>query len=211
MAIVETSFLSESTSKHQRTIQLPSGKEHLVKPNQIIVWLSITPKVPARGTPPADSPVFPAILDTGCGTCLYMTEEQFDYARRPHDDGYCHLRQTTVNGEPADIIMADAWLYRQSSPAHIGTFNLKNPVRLSLREGVRVRVAGSKSKEMPPKAWFARGRRNPEVAWSQPLPTLGLEVFPVNCLALQMEGFARKVKILLQPRGHSLPEPTDRV
>lgn len=201
MAIVETSFFSDGTSEQQRTIQLPNGKLHLVKPNQIVVWLSITPKLPPDSKLPTDVPVFPAILDTGCNSCLSMTEEQFEYGRRPHDDRYVFLRRTTVNGEPADIITADAWLYRQAAPAHISTYDVNSPLRLSLREGVRVRVKDAAQATQPRRRWFGGNRRKPNIAWSQPLPTLGLEVFPVNCLGLQMDGFTRKIRILLQSRG----------
>jgi hypothetical protein len=203
MAFVETSFFSDATSEKHRTISLPNGKSYIVKPNQIVIWLSITPKLPPNSRPALEVPVFPAILDTGCNTSLSMTEEQFDYARLPSEERYVFLRSTTVNGEPACIVSADAWLYRQASSKHVGTYEISNPLRLSLREGVRVRTKDAGAAPSQRRKWFGGRRRQAAVAWSQPLPTLGLEVFPVNSLGMQMDGFPRKVRILLQPKGRS--------
>jgi hypothetical protein len=201
VAIVENHFFSEGSNKGQRTIVLPNGKEHVVKPNQMIVWLSITSKLPHGAFPAAETPVFPAIVDTGPNICLSMTEEQFDYCRHPNDT-FAPLRNTTVNGEPARIVLGDAWIYRQTPEMPLGKYYTKQPRRLSLREGVRVRSPASAAKSGGMMQWIMGTRtRQPAIAWSQPLPLLGLEVFPVNRLGLDMDGYLRRFAISHHPNG----------
>jgi hypothetical protein len=152
------------------SIPLPDGQILETKPNQIIVWISVTQ--PHEDPPPKDS-AFPVVLDTGFNNEFLIRINHFRAwtRRHPNDFGRCADLKFQAGGAAPRIDVA-LWLYRNVPGA--GDLSDDPPHRLELNRGAAIAFDDR----------FAR------------LPLLGMGALQANDLVLHV--FAKRRRITIE-------------
>ena len=145
----------------------------LVLPEQIILWVALTP---AEGPPPVGVSLLPAVLDTGFNDGFLIQEQQAEgwsgqaLVARLRPMGVVHrVVPDVIEGRDADL-----WLYPNvpgtADPDPAGT-----PLRLELPNGAIITPPGSPLKKDK--------------------PLLGLLAVAHNGLTVRLDGLARRVSV----------------
>ena len=123
-----------------RSVVVVRNREELIKPQQIVVWVSLA-ELDQREFLPG-TPCFPAIIDTGFSHNFGIREEhlvrwagmQRGYLRK--------IGEIRVNDVTASLHHADVWLHRNKA-GHRDEFGDDPPFCLALNQGITVYPAGT--------------------------------------------------------------------
>lgn len=111
------------------------GRPVGVKPEQIIVWVSLS--APGQTLPTRGWPRFPAVLDTGLSHTFALREEHLrDWAGLPRLP-LRRLGTVRLSGLRAQLVDAHCWLYR-NQPGRRDEFLDAQPFCFELTEGIAV-------------------------------------------------------------------------
>jgi hypothetical protein len=152
--------------ERETTADSPDG-EVVVRPYQIILWVSLSPKDVLDL--PADTPRFPAVLDTGLNHNFAIRQSHFETwaGLRPLTVGRIYLGNTVL-----PLVDATVWLHPNVSGERDAL--TAPPLRLECQDGIAV---------YPPGANPAR------------LPTLGLRSLAKNRLKVMIDGEKKEVTV----------------
>ena len=153
--------------EEQTDVPTPDGIE-VVRPYQIIVWVSLAAHIVLR-LPPG-TPRFPAVLDTGNNHNFAIRHEQFER--------WTHLAlprrgQVAFDGRVVPLFAAHLWIH-PNAPG-VSEPSEREPFRLSLEEGIAV---------------YPSNVPNPAR-----LPILGLRGIVQNNLTLTINGRSRLLSL----------------
>jgi hypothetical protein len=140
----------------------------VVRPYQIIVWVSLAPHVVLK-LPPG-TPRFPAILDTGNNHNFAIRHEQFERWTRLT---LPQRGQVAINDRIVPLLAAHLWIH-PNAPG-LSDPSEREPFRLGLEEGIAV---------------YPSNVPNPAR-----LPLLGLRAIVQNHLTLTIHGRSRHVSL----------------
>jgi hypothetical protein len=111
------------------------GDRLVIKPYQIIVWVSLTPARQREWQP--NIPRFPALLDTGFGHNFAIVEDQLLRWAGLHPRSLPLLGQARLSGLPVDLLSAGVWLHCNEGGQR-DQFTDQPPFRLELQRGIAV-------------------------------------------------------------------------
>src|SRR5262249_8060414 len=149
-----------------------NGGTAIVRPYQIIVWVSLSLKRSDTLSP--ETPRFPAILDTANNHNFSIQEDHFVQWSGLEFASFPRLGQIRIGLQTLPLLAASVWLYR-NKPGARDAFARGVPFRLDLPEGIAVYPHGQ-----------------PTVAR---LPTLGLRAVVSNRLRLAVDGAGMSVSL----------------
>ncbi len=125
-----------------RTVVVVRNREEPVKPQQIVVWVSLAEFEQREFLP--GIPRFPAILDTGFPHNFGIREEQL-IRWAGMQPGYLRkIGEVRVNNVAASLHRADVWLYR-NQPGRRDELDDDPPFWLVLSQGIVVYAVGTPS------------------------------------------------------------------
>jgi hypothetical protein len=150
----------------------PTG-EVIVRPFQIVIWVSITPQHVINLD--AAAPRFPAVLDTGNNHNFSLREEHLLSWAGAVPSQHFDRGQINIAGQAVPLVTANVWLHPNKAGQR-DAFSKRPAVCLELPEGIAV---------YPSQALNAVR-----------LPTLGLRALARNGLRLVIDG--RNLRVNLQ-------------
>ena len=154
------------------TLVLVRGREEVIKPTQIIIWVSITDIDPDEFDPA--TPRFPVVLDIGLSHNFAIQEEHLKrwagFDRRYLEK----LRDITIRGEVVPLHEAEVWLH-PNQPGQRDQLADRPPFRLKLEAGIAI---------------YPRG-----MATAPRLPLLGLRGLEWSKLHLTIDCEHRRVRL----------------
>ena len=132
---------------HETTAIIADGTAIAIRKYQIVAWISLSQK--GVRELPADTPRFPAILDTGHNHNFSI---RHDHLRLCLSAGQLPLPSlpivSLVNGQPVPHFAANLWLHRNRRGQR-DLFVRTKPVCLELAEGIAVTPAASSGPRLP--------------------------------------------------------------
>lgn len=152
------------------------GRSIPVKRDQIIVWVSLAEIDLERLH--ADTPRFPAILDTGCNHTFAIRQQHLTDWAGIHPEYLPKLRSTRLYGNVVPQLSANIWLHR-NLPGQRDELSTQPPFQLETEQGIAV---------------VPEGRSEPR------LPLLGLRAIRWNHLHVAINGHRRVVNIRTRRR-----------
>lgn len=115
------------------------GREEIVRPTQIILWVSVAdPRQPELD--PA-TPLFPVILDTGLSHNFAIQEEHLERWAGISPRWLKRLRQITIRGDVVPLHDASVWLHPNQPGRRDPDFR-RRPFRLAIESGIAIYPRG---------------------------------------------------------------------
>ncbi len=135
-----STILSSLPYFERRSTVVVRGREEVVKPTQIIIWVSIT-SVDQRDFDPATGR-FPAILDTGLSHNFAIQEELLNRWAGFDRRNLRKLRDITLRGDIVPLHEAEVWLHPNRRGERDSPGN-RVPFPLQLENGIAVYPRGN--------------------------------------------------------------------
>ena len=118
---------------HETKAAAPTG-EVIVRPYQIVVWVSITRQHAAALD--SATPRFPALLDTGNNHNFSLQHEHLLSWAGAEPANYFGRRRLFVAGQPVPLVSGNVWLHRNKAGER-DSFSNRPAICLELPEGIR--------------------------------------------------------------------------
>jgi hypothetical protein len=132
-------ILQELPYFNRRTTVLIGGREEIVKPTQIVIWVSIT-DIGQDEVDPA-TPHLPVILDTGLTHNFAIKEEHLTRWAGLDPRSLSKRHEITIKGDAVPLHQAEVWLH-PNRPGERDRFTDRPPFRLRLEHGIAVYPRG---------------------------------------------------------------------
>ncbi len=135
-----TTLLRDLPYFDSRTVVVVRNREVPVKPQQIVVWVSLAEIEQSELV--SGTPRFPAILDTGFSHNFGIREEHLDQWAGMRPGYFRKIGDVRVNNVAAWLHQADIWLHR-NRPGKRDEMRDDRPFCLELNQGIVVYPAES--------------------------------------------------------------------
>lgn len=155
------------------------GRSVLIKREQIVLWVSVAEQGRQQLDP--RTPLFPAILDTGCNHNFMINQQHLSDWAGIHPDYLRKLASMRVGGQLVPQFAANVWLHPNVT-GKLAELPSGLPLQLELTPGIAVHPT-AQSEPVHPR-----------------LPLLGLRAFQRAGLRIAIDCDRRRVNILTRRR-----------